>query len=144
MGFLSDAEGPRRALRLWRQFRLVYSYRFPLSGYGVRDDRFILSNPETLPTTGTMGSAFVGRKSFYDWGLPQGDLAEAIPNYKHVFVDLPAENQAVFPWWPGYQEWEQFWFKWTDPSSSRANPTSKRRCRVCTTRQTSSSPVNHR
>lgn len=94
--------------------------RYPDMAYEMM--RYVLSNPELLPTTGTLGSSFVGRMSFVDWGLPSGDLAEAIPNYKHVFVDLPAENQAVFPWWPGYQEWEQLWKKWIDPIFIEGQP----------------------
>ena len=74
--------------------------RYPDMAYELI--RYVLSNPELLPTTGTMGSTFVGRKSFAEWGLPQGELAEAMPNYQNVFVDIPAQNQATFPWWAGY------------------------------------------
>jgi multiple sugar transport system substrate-binding protein len=94
--------------------------RYPDMAYEMI--RYCLSNPELLPTTGTLGSSFVGRKSFVDWGLPKGKLGEAIPNYKHVFVDLPSQNQAAFPWWPGYQEWEQLWLKWTDPIFVEGKP----------------------
>lgn len=94
--------------------------RYPDMAYELI--RYVLSNPELLPTTAVMGSAFVGRKSFVDWGVPKEELGAAIPNYKHVFVDLPAQNQAVFPWWPGYQEWEQLWYKWTDPIFVEGNP----------------------
>lgn len=94
--------------------------RYPDMAYEMM--RYVLSNPELLPTTGTLGSSFVGRKSFVDWGVPTGKLGEAIPNYKHVFVDLPAASQTVFPWWPGYQEWEQLWLKWTDPIFVEGQP----------------------
>jgi hypothetical protein len=94
--------------------------RYPDMAYEMM--RYILSNPELLPTTGTLGSSFVGRKSFVDWGVPTGKLGEAIPNYKHVFVDLPAADQTFFPWWPGYQEWEQLWFKWIDPIFVEGQP----------------------
>jgi multiple sugar transport system substrate-binding protein len=94
--------------------------RYPDMAYELI--RYCLSNPEVLPTTGTMGSMFVGRKSFWEWGLPQGELATKIPNYQEVFVDVPAENQLPFPWWPGYQEWEALWFKWTDPIFVEGKP----------------------
>ncbi|MEM7129063.1 MAG: sugar ABC transporter substrate-binding protein [Chloroflexota bacterium] len=87
--------------------------RYPDMAYELI--RYGLSNPDILPTTGTMGSMIVSRESFWEWGLPQGDLAEQIPNYKEVFVDIPAENQTTFPNWPGFQEWNAIWTKWTDP-----------------------------
>jgi hypothetical protein len=64
----------------------------------------------------------VGRKSFWEWGLPQGALAEKIPNYKEVFVDIPSKSPEVFPWWAGYQEWEVIWRKWTDPIFIEGEP----------------------
>ena len=84
--------------------------------------RFCLSNPDLLPTTGVMGSAFVGRKSFWKWGLPSGEVLEAVPNYEHVFIELGGEDEVAFPWWPGYQEWEALWTKWTDPVFVEGKP----------------------
>jgi multiple sugar transport system substrate-binding protein len=84
--------------------------------------RYALSNPDLLPTTGTMGSSFVGRKSFWKWGLPQGEMAEKIPNYQEVFVDIPGAAQTLFPNWPGAAEWEQFYTKWTDPIFIEGDP----------------------
>jgi multiple sugar transport system substrate-binding protein len=94
--------------------------RYPDMAYELI--RYVLSNPELLPTTGVMGSTFVGRRSFAEWGLPTGELAETIPNYEHVFVELPSQNEATFPWWPGYQEWEQIWLKWIDPILVEGQP----------------------
>ncbi|MEM7535458.1 MAG: sugar ABC transporter substrate-binding protein [Chloroflexota bacterium] len=87
--------------------------RYPDMAYELM--RYSLSNPDVLPTTGVMGSMIVSRKSFWEWGLPQGDLAEQIPNFKEVFVDIPGENPKTFPHWPGFQEWDAIWRKWTDP-----------------------------
>ncbi len=87
--------------------------RYPDMAYELI--RFGLSNPDLLPTTGVMGSMIVARKSYWEWGLPQGETAEQIPNFKNVFVDIPAENQKTFPYWPGYQEWDAIWRKWMDP-----------------------------
>lgn len=94
--------------------------RYPDMAYELI--RFVLSNPDLLPTTGVMGSMIVGRKSFWEWGLPQGALAEKIPNYKEVFVDIPSKSPEVFPWWAGYQEWEVIWRKWTDPIFIEGQP----------------------
>ena len=87
--------------------------RYPDMAYELI--RYGLSNPDLLPTTGVMGSMIVSRKSFWEWGLPQGELAEQIPNFQEVFVDIPAESQFTFPWWPGFQEWNAIWQKWMDP-----------------------------
>ena len=84
--------------------------------------RYILSNPELLAATGAMKNAFVSRKSFYKWGLPPSRMLEMMPNFEHVFVELGAENQATFPWWPGYQEWEGIYKKWTDPVFVEGEP----------------------
>ncbi len=84
--------------------------------------RYGLSNPVLLPTTGVMGSMIVARKSFWEWGLPQGDLADQIPNYKEVFVDIPEANQLTFPHFPEFQEWDVIWRKWTDPIFVEGNP----------------------
>lgn len=87
--------------------------RYPDTAYELI--RYGLSNPDLLPTTGVMGSMIVSRKSFWEWGLPQGETAELIPNFQNVFVDIPAENQSTFPYWPGYQEWDAIWLKHMDP-----------------------------
>jgi len=84
--------------------------------------RYCLSNPDLLPTTASLGSAFVGRKSFWKWGLPPSRVLENAPNYAHVYIDLAAEEEEAFPWWPGYQEWEAIWIKWTDPLFVEGKP----------------------
>jgi len=84
--------------------------------------RYCLSNPDLLPTTGVMGSAFVGRRSFHKWGRPTGELGDRIFNYEQVTYDAPLENEAHFPWWPGMQEWEPLWMKWTDPIFVEGKP----------------------
>jgi ABC-type glycerol-3-phosphate transport system substrate-binding protein len=94
--------------------------RYPDLGYEMI--RFCLSNPEVLPTTGVMGSMFVGRKSFIEWGLPTGDLAAQIPNYEHVFVDLAREAEENVPWFPGMQEFEAIYTKWMDPIFLEGEP----------------------
>jgi ABC-type glycerol-3-phosphate transport system substrate-binding protein len=87
--------------------------RYPDMAYELI--RFGLSNPDLLPTTGVMGSMIVSRQSFWEWGLPQGELGEKIPNYQDVFVDVPSRNQETFPNWPGSTEWEALWLKHMDP-----------------------------
>ena len=84
--------------------------------------RYCLSNPELLPTTAVLGSAFVGRKSFWKWGMPPSRVLKDAPNYAHVFIDLATEKEVAFPWWPGYQEWEAIWTKWTDPIFVEGDP----------------------
>jgi len=87
--------------------------------------RFCLSNPEILPTTAVMGSAFVGRKSFVKWGCPTGDLAKKVPNYYHAMVEMGEENIEPFPWWPGYQEWSGIYTKYMDPVFEEGKPNVK-------------------
>ncbi|MEM7034882.1 MAG: extracellular solute-binding protein [Chloroflexota bacterium] len=94
--------------------------RYPDMAYELI--RFGLSNPELLPTTGVMGSMIVARKSFWEWGLPQGELAERIPNYKEVFVDIPAKDPRTFPNWPGSAEWQNLYRKHMDPVFLEGNP----------------------
>jgi len=84
--------------------------------------RYCLSNPDLLPTTAALGSSFVGRKSFWKWGLPPERVRVDAPNYAHVYIDLAAEEEYAFPWWPGYQEWEAIWVKYTDPLFVEGEP----------------------
>ena len=84
--------------------------------------RYCLSNPDLLPTTGVMGSAFVGRKSFHKWGCPTGELGERIFNYKQVTYDAPLENETHFAWYAGLQEWFPIWDKWMEPIFVEGKP----------------------
>ena len=93
---------------------------FPDLGYEMT--RYVLSNPDLLPTTGVLGGAFVGRKSFAKWGLPTGDLAEQVYNYGHVFIDLAGQTHTTFPYWAGFSEWNQLWSKWMDPVMVEGDP----------------------
>ena len=68
--------------------------------------RYCLSNPDLLPTTGVMGSAFVGRRSFHKWGC----------------YDAPLEKEEHFPWWPGLHEWSPIWQKWMEPIFVEGKP----------------------
>ena len=110
---MPGGEGGKRAFAGNSGWFVPTGSRYPDMAYELI--RYALSNPDLLPTTGVMGSMIVSRESFWEWGLPQGELGEAIPNYKEVFVDIPASNQETFPWWPGFQEWNALWTKWMDP-----------------------------
>jgi multiple sugar transport system substrate-binding protein len=68
--------------------------------------RYMLSNPENLKIIGNMGRMFVSRMSMYEYGLPTGNLAQRLPNYKHVFHDLGRRDGVVVPYFHKYQEWD--------------------------------------
>lgn len=68
--------------------------------------RYMLSNPENLEIIGKMGRMFVSRMSMYEHGLPKGDLAQKLTNYKHVFYDLGRRDGIAAPYFHKYLEWE--------------------------------------
>ncbi len=68
--------------------------------------RFMLSNPENLKLISQMGRMFVSRISLYEYGLPTGDIAKKLTNYKHVFFDLGKRDGIPVPYFSKYQEWE--------------------------------------
>lgn len=110
--------------------------RYPDMAYELI--RYGLSNPDLLPTMGVMGSMIVVRKSFWEWGFPQGELAEQIPNYKEMFVDIPGENPKTFPHWPDAQEWGAIWRKHTDPIFVEGQPNIEEAFQACKRRPTNS------
>jgi len=76
--------------------------------------RYMLSNPEVIPTNGRVGSQFVSRKSFYPYALNE-ELYKKIPNYYYVFAELGSKD-GVMPWYfPGFAEYDALWSKYMDP-----------------------------
>jgi len=84
--------------------------------------RYALSNPELLPTYGLLGVTYCGRPSFWKWGMPKEEDRPDAPNYEHVFMELPLEDESAFPWWEGYQEWEPIYNKWLQPVLVEGDP----------------------
>jgi multiple sugar transport system substrate-binding protein len=76
--------------------------------------RYMLSNPECLPTNGRVGSQIVLRKSFYPYALNES-LYKKLPNYYYVFAELGSKD-GVMPWYfPGFQEYDALWSRYMDP-----------------------------
>jgi multiple sugar transport system substrate-binding protein len=71
--------------------------------------RYMLSNPENLKIIGKMGRMFVSRMSMYEYGLPTGQLAQKLSNYKHVFYDLARRDGVIVPYFPKYQQWDDIY-----------------------------------
>jgi len=68
--------------------------------------RFMLSNPENLKLIGQMGRMFVSRISLYEYGLPTGNIAKKLSNYKYVFYDLGRRDGIPVPYFSKFQEWD--------------------------------------
>jgi multiple sugar transport system substrate-binding protein len=68
--------------------------------------RYTLSNPETLPVSGEMGSQFVGNKNYYEYGLPSEEMGEVREAFKHAMYDLGLRDGIVPDYHPKYLEWE--------------------------------------
>lgn len=71
--------------------------------------RYMLSNPENLEIIGKKGRMFVSKMSAYEYGLPQGRLAQKMKNYKKVFYDLARRDGVVVPYISKYQEWDDIY-----------------------------------
>ena len=56
--------------------------------------RYVLSNPELLPTTATMGGALVSNMEFAKFGLPPEELGIS-DAFQHAFIDLGAAMPAT-------------------------------------------------
>jgi multiple sugar transport system substrate-binding protein len=77
--------------------------------------RWVLANPDNLPTTAVMGGALVGNMDFWEFGMPPEStgITEA---FKHAFYEMGKENPCYPNYHIKYQEWEQSVFtKCIDP-----------------------------
>jgi multiple sugar transport system substrate-binding protein len=68
--------------------------------------RYTLTNPETLPISGQMGSQFTGNMNYYEYGLPLEEWGVDREAFKKVFHDLPLQNGVSAVYHPKYHEWE--------------------------------------
>jgi ABC-type glycerol-3-phosphate transport system substrate-binding protein len=67
--------------------------------------RYVLSNPEILPTTATMGGALVANKEFAEFGLPPAELGIG-DAFQHAFIDLGARDASYPDYHEKFLEWE--------------------------------------
>jgi multiple sugar transport system substrate-binding protein len=67
--------------------------------------RYVLSNPEILPTTATMGGALVANKEFAEFGLPPAELGIS-DAFQHAFIDLGARDASYPDYHEKFLEWE--------------------------------------
>jgi len=77
--------------------------------------RFTLSNPEILPTTGTMGSMFVSRADMWQNAMPTPQMHFKAESFKHAFYELGKRDGVVPPYHPKHVEWESLWKRYTEP-----------------------------
>jgi multiple sugar transport system substrate-binding protein len=68
--------------------------------------RYTLTNPETLPVSGQMGSQFTGNVNYYEFGLPLEEWGVDREAFKLAFYDLPREHGIAPVYHPKYLEWE--------------------------------------
>ncbi|RIK36594.1 MAG: hypothetical protein DCC55_26860 [Chloroflexi bacterium] len=68
--------------------------------------RYTLTNPETLPISGQMGSQFTGNMNYYEYGLPLAEWGVDVEAFKHAFYDLPRDHGIAPVYHPKYLEWE--------------------------------------
>jgi len=68
--------------------------------------RYVLTNPDNLPTTGVMGSMFVARTDFWEYGLPTKESGVDPEAFKKAFYDLGSRDGVIPLYHPKYQEWE--------------------------------------
>lgn len=68
--------------------------------------RYTLTNPETLPISGEMGSQFTGNMNFYEFGLPLEAWGVDREAFKTTFYDLPRAHGIAPVYHPKYLEWE--------------------------------------
>jgi len=76
--------------------------------------RFLLSNPETLPTISSTRSTYVARMSFFPFAL-NADLYKKIPNYHEVFANSAVKYGVVPPMHAKFGEFESLWKQYLDP-----------------------------
>ena len=67
--------------------------------------RYVLSDPELLPTTATMGGALVSNMEFAKYGLPPEELGIS-DAFQHAFIDLGARDACYPDYHEKYLEWE--------------------------------------
>ena len=67
--------------------------------------KYTLTNPKNLPTTAKMGSMFVSRKDFWEYGLPPKDQVDP-EAYKHTFYDLGKQDGIHPLYYPNYGRWD--------------------------------------
>lgn len=78
--------------------------------------RYTLTNPETLPISGEMGSQFTGNMNYYEFGLPLDDWGVDKEAFKQVFYTLPRDHGIAPAYHPKYLEWETSIFQtYMDP-----------------------------
>ena len=67
--------------------------------------KYTLTNPKNLPATGKMGSMFVSRKDYWEYGVPPKDELDPAA-YKHTFYDLGKRNGTHPLYFPNYGRWD--------------------------------------
>jgi multiple sugar transport system substrate-binding protein len=68
--------------------------------------RFVLANPDNLPTTAVMGGALVANKDFAEFGLPPASLGIS-DAFRHAFIEMGSKNPCMPNYHAKYLEWEQ-------------------------------------
>lgn len=90
--------------------------------------RFLLSNPETLPTISNTRSTYVGRMSFFPFAL-NADLYKKIPNYHEVFSGSAVKYGVGPPFHAKFAEFESLWRRYLDPVFITGQEDAKTACR---------------
>jgi len=67
--------------------------------------RYVLANPDNLPTTAVMGGALVGHMDFAEFGLPS-ESSGIRDAFQHAFVEMGAKDPCYPNYHEKYQEWE--------------------------------------
>ena len=67
--------------------------------------RFVLANPDNLPTTAVMGGALVGNMDFAEFGLPP-ESTGIQDAFRHAFIEMGAKNPCYPNYHSQYNEWE--------------------------------------
>jgi multiple sugar transport system substrate-binding protein len=68
--------------------------------------RYTLTNPETLPISGQMGSQFTGNVNYYEYGLPPADWGVDVEAFRETFYTLPRQHGTHPNYHPKYLEWD--------------------------------------